>query len=57
MMDDIKQEQEEWGNDDKVIFIPMEDIQAFEHILQGLEEVQKEFRKVQEGMKPMEHGE
>jgi len=53
-MDDIKQEQEKWVDDDKVIFIPMEDIRAFDRILNGLEEAQKEFRKVQEGMKSQE---
>jgi hypothetical protein len=54
-MDDTKNEKQEWPDDDKAVFIPAEDISAFQRILDGLEEAQKGFHEVQEGMRPIEN--
>jgi len=53
-MDDTKDKKQEWPDDDKAIFIPVEDISALQRILDGLEQAQQELLKVREGMKPIE---
>lgn len=48
-----KKDEQEWQDDDKVVFLPPEEIEAIGNILDKLEQVQQELGKVAEGMKSM----
>lgn len=52
-----KEKQQELPDDDRAVFLPMEDIQAIEGIINKMEQAQLEFRIVEESMKPIENGE
>jgi hypothetical protein len=50
-MDKKKDEQKKLPEDDKAVFIPMEDIQAIEGVINKMEQAHHEFYKVTESIK------
>lgn len=51
---DNTNKQQELPDDNKVVFIPAEDIRSIEHVLERMEQVQQGIRKVTEKMKPLD---
>ncbi|GHT71607.1 hypothetical protein FACS1894174_08680 [Bacteroidia bacterium] len=51
---DNTNKQQELPDDNKVVFVPAEDIRSIEHVLERMEQVQQGIRKVTEKMKPLD---
>ncbi|MDR0401555.1 MAG: hypothetical protein LBH27_00910 [Endomicrobium sp.] len=43
-----------WPDEAHIVSIPDEDIQAIEGVIRSMEQAQQEFRRIREGMKPLD---
>jgi hypothetical protein len=51
---DNSEEKQELPDDNKIAFVPVEDIRSIGHVLEQMEQVQKEIRKITEKMTPFD---
>jgi uncharacterized protein YdcH (DUF465 family) len=53
----METKKDEWYDEDKVVYLPMEDIRAFERILDKMEQAQEELHEIRDNMKPIDNDE